>query len=502
MVLKREKRAIRKILLVVPPTILPMSTGRTSQPPLGVAYLAASLERDGFEVSILDSICEGFERTRSLDGQRYAYGLDVDEIVSRIANGPRPDVVGISCISSLQYGFARKIGKSLAGLPSPPVLAIGGAHASALPKEVVTDSAFDIAVIGEAENTFPQVLKCLSNGDYSAIGNIEGIVLKTESGIMRTPGVGIVGDLDSIPFPARHLLPMERYAMLRAPHDATVRNWPATTVITSRGCPAQCSFCSIHNTMGNAYRTRSVESVIAELIELKDKWGIKEIQFEDDNLTLNRERARKLFQAMIDEKLNLTWSTPNGIALWTLEPEIIDLMAASGCHKLNFAVESGVQRVLDEVICKPLKLEKVPALLDRARKNNITVHTFFVIGFPRETRSEIMETVRFAAKLNSDSTNFFIATPYPGTPLYNEAKANGLLPKDFSFDGLDINIGTIEHPEISPGELTALVAREDAKMRFKRALRPVNLRRTLKRVVQDPVRVVNYFRRLASMGRN
>lgn len=480
------------MFLVVPPMILPRSAGRTSQVPLGAAYLAAALESAGFEASILDATCEGFEQVRSLSGGRYSYGLAVQEIASRVLDAS-PDVVGVSCTSSLQYGYARAIAQELRREQSPPLLAVGGAHASALPEQVVGTELFDIAVIGEADETFPRALKAIEEEDADSLATIPGLCFQIAGETIRTPGVGMVEDLEALPLPARHLLPMERYAELEAWHDATVRNTPVTQVITSRGCPAKCSFCSVHNTMGGKYRVRSVSSVIAELTELKDAFGIREIQFEDDNLTLDRRRARELFQAMIDSDLGLTWSTPNGIAMWTLEPDMIDLMAQSGCHKLNFAVESGVQRVLDDVIRKPLRLEKVPALIDRARRNGITVHTFFVVGFPGETRKEMGRTFRYARSLDSDSTSFFIATPYPGTPLYEDCLERNLLSKAFTFDGLDVNEGVIEHPEISAADLTALVAREDAAMRLRRMLRPVNFRRSLRRVMREPRRLTGYL---------
>jgi radical SAM superfamily enzyme YgiQ (UPF0313 family) len=227
--------------------------------------------------------------------------------------------------------------------------------------------------------------------------------------------------------------------------------------------------------------------------ELRERWGIQEIQFEDDNLTLDREFARGLFRAMIDEKLDMSWSVPNGVALWNLEPDIIDLMAESGCYKVIYAVESGVQRVLDDVIGKPLKLDKVQPLIERARANGLVIQTLFVVGFPRETRAEMVETFRCARRTDSDWTSIFIATPYPGTPLYKEALEKGLLRKGFSFDRLDVRYGVIDHPEISAQKLTAWVAREEAKIRLKKYMKPANFRRAVRRVMDDPNLLVGYI---------
>jgi len=489
-----SKHSTKKILLLTPPMIAPDSVGRVAELPLGPAYLAASLEKNGHDVSVLDCIAEGFENINAYPGNRYTYGLNFVDIISRI-DSIKPDVLGIGCPSSVQFPFANEIAHRARNLEKPPLIVIGGPHVSALPKETAITDVFDLITIGEAEETLPVALKLIESDEIEELVKIPGLCFTAKDELILTEGSGIVSDLDSLPLPARHLFPMDKYAEIQesASHDATFAKWPFTQVITSRGCPGACSFCSVATIAGSNYRSRSVDLVIDEIVELREKYGIKEVQFEDDNITLENRRAKRLFRAMISETPDMTWSAPNGVALWALDEDLIELMAKSGCYKLIMAIESGVQRVLDDVINKPLKLEKVGPLIASARKHGLKIHTLFVVGFPRETKEEIEQTLKYAQSLKADWTSIFIATPYPGTPLYKECIENGLLPENFSYDMLDVRNPVIEHPEVSHEELLAMISRVDVKTRLKRYTKPSHLGHAIKRVAQDPRRVGGYI---------
>lgn len=155
-------------------------------------------------------------------------------------------------------------------------------------------------------------------------------------------------------------------------------------IITSRGCPAKCTFCSAYKVWGNRYRLRSVDNVIEEMRLLRDRYGVEELMFEDDNVTANPKRAKELFSRMIEEGFNFIWDTPNGVGVWSMDEEMLDLMKQSGCIKLNFPVESGSQYVLSNIIQKPLKLKKVVKLTEYCRKISLDYGMFLVIGMPGE----------------------------------------------------------------------------------------------------------------------
>jgi len=252
-------------------------------------------------------------------------------------------------------------------------------------------------------------------------------------------------------------------------------------MITSRGCPGKCVFCSIHAIWGKKYRPRSVDNIIREIKQIVNAYQIEELHFEDDNLTFDKERARDLFTAIKQEIPDLRWGAPNGIALWTLDETLIKLMAESGCRFVTLAIESGNQRVLKEVIKKPVKLERIKHIISMMKKNRIRADGMFVIGLPGETIAEIEETIDFALKLDLPDISFFIATPYPATELYDNCKEKGLLSDDYTLAGLQVHKRAfINTDEFSAEDIIRL--RKEAIDRF-----------LISRLKQGPVNWSKYY---------
>ena len=195
-----------------------------------------------------------------------------------------------------------------------------------------------------------------------------------------------------------------------------------------------------------------------ELKQLKERYGIQEIMFEDDNLTLNPARAEAIFDSMINEKLDLEWDTPNGVAAWTLTEGLIDKMKRSGCRTINFAIESGNQHVLDMIIKKPLNIEKVKPLVRYAQKIGLNVGIFLVIGTPGETEEQMWESFRMAEELGIYTPHISIATPYPGSELYALCKERNLLRQDFSLNDLYIRGFAISGSEFENTKLRKIFA--------------------------------------------
>ncbi|MDO8688444.1 MAG: cobalamin-dependent protein, partial [Dehalococcoidia bacterium] len=394
---------VRKVLLVQPPcTIAPRYT-KEIQPPLGLAYVAACLEQD-YDVRILDAACDGWEVETKDENGLITYGLSFDRIGSHIAEF-NPDVVGVSCLFSMQHRNAHKVCQVARDVNRDILTVMGGAHPTALPDQTLQDPNVDFVVLGEGEYSTKELLDCLRDGkDFSSI---DGIGFKRDGGVIVNPKTRFIADLDAIPFPARHLLPMDKYFTINLPHGVSSRYSPNTPVITSRGCPARCIFCSIHSVWGHKFRARSVDNIIVELRQLKETYGIREIQFEDDNLTFDRKRASALFRRMTSEKLDLAWTTPNGVALWRLDKELLLEMKESGCYALCLAVESGDQEFLSKTIHKPLRLDRVEELTRWIRRYGFETTAFFVVGFPNETREQLMNTFRFASALDVENAGFY-----------------------------------------------------------------------------------------------
>jgi len=321
--------------------------------------------------------------------------------------------------------------------------------------------------------------------------DINGIAyLKGKETIITSPR-HVIQDLDSLPFPARHLLPMNEYYEA-ANTDVTIaeftNSW--TTMITSRGCPYKCIFCSIHIVMGRKWRPRSPENVVNEIEQLVYKFNIKQIGFEDDNMTLNRDRMATICDLIIERGLDIEWIARNGVRADTLDEIVLKKIKKSGGKTLWLAPESGVQNVVDEIIKKQLDLKKVEEVVKLSKKVGLTVGCYFVIGLPGETKEDIINTINYARKLRrlgADHFDFNIATPYYGTELYELAKVKGYL-REFSNEYLSTLEPHIETPEFTIDEI------RDLRKKAKRAILPPLISyENLLRVLNNPKEIMNYI---------
>jgi magnesium-protoporphyrin IX monomethyl ester (oxidative) cyclase len=477
------KRGIQKILLIRPPLTISSYESKSLVCPLGLGYVASVLE-NSYEVRILDCLAEGFDN--ELRNDRFiTYGTSLKDIKSKIEEF-RPDIVGVSCLFSMQFCHALSVCQIAKEVDPGLITIMGGNHPSASPEGVLENLAVDFVVIGEAEESIIQLLEAIEkNGDFSLI---DGLGYKENNNIIINPKIRFIHDLDNISFPSRHLLPMEIYFKINRPHGMDARGSPNTNIITSRGCPARCIFCSIHTVFGSGYRARTPENVLAEIELLKREYGIKEIQFEDDNLTLDKERAKRIFTGMIEKNMNIAWTTPNGVALWALDDEIIKLMKESGCWHLALGIESGDQEVLEKIIGKPLRLEKIKSLIEQMARLKIRTTSFFVLGFPGESAEQMKKTLKFAASLPTDDINFYFATPYPGTRLCRISKEQNLLKPDFNLADLKVSEVNILPRDISVSQLKRMVAKAILLFRLKRLLkRPhIFIFKWLRRFIKEP----------------
>jgi len=417
---------LNKVLLIQPPFTLLEHEVPSIVPPLGLAYIAAVLEREGYDVTVLDAVVEDPVRKR-IDGNFFNIGLSFEKILKEIER-KRPSVVGVSCLFSSQSHNAQRVAGLVKEVDDSIAVIFGGAHPSSIPHIVLQDGNVDFVVIGEGERTFLELLSELERGS-SAPSKIRGIAFRRGKEVVRTQPQEYIKNLDFLPFPARHLLPMEKYLKQRTLHGSDVVRPPATTMITSRGCPFNCVFCSIHTVFGWQWRSRSPGNVVDEIEALANDFGVREIHFEDDNLTFDAGRMQRIADEIVERGLDIKWTTPNGVAVWTLDKTTLVKMKESGCYKLCFGIESGDVGTL-KFIRKPLSLERARSVIKTAKEVGIWTHAFFVIGFPFEPLSSINKTLDFAKSSGVDFANFFIATPYPGTDLYKIMVENGFIPNE------------------------------------------------------------------------
>lgn len=428
-------KKVKKVMLFIPPVFtFKQNVDVNPMPPLGLAYLGAVLESRDIEVKIFDCLVEGWDNRVEMGDDIIRIGTPFS-LVEKMIEEYKPDIVGVNSLFTTQRKNAHQICTLAKKVNGSIVTVMGGSHPTVLADLVLKDENVDFAVLGEGEETIIDLVDFIEG--KKDISSLDGIGYREKDEIKIIPKTRFIEDLDKLPFPARHLLNMEKYFGLKASHG-TRKKKRFSPIVTSRGCPASCTFCSAHKAWGKRFRYRSAENVIAEMKHIKDQYGIEEIMFEDDNVTLNVKRAGKLFDLMVEEKLNLVWDTPNGIAAWTLNEELIRKMKKSGCYKLNFPIETGNQYVMDNIIKKPVNLDKVKPLVSYARKIGLDLTLFFVIGMPGETEDQIWDSFRLSKEMDVYFPHISIATPYPGSELYDLCVEEKYLGDDFSLDDLFI----------------------------------------------------------------
>ncbi len=386
-----------QILLLSPPTISAVkAVVGTTGPPLGLAYLA-SMVRDEHDVRIVDSLAED-----------YNYG-DVKRIIKKYD----PDVVGITSTTSM-IPDAYAIAKMAKRYNENVKIVMGGPHVTFLPERTFQECPYiDFIVRGEGELTFRELIDSLERDRDPS--NILGLSINLRDKVRNNPPRPLIKDIDTIPMPSYDLLPMEKYQ---------ANGVRFGTVMTSRGCPFNCAFCSSSLQFGKRWRGHSDSRVIEELKHLHEKYRIREIEFLDDTFTLNKHRAIRIARRIVKEGLDISWSASSRVDTFT--EEVAEAMKKSGCHTIYFGIESGSRKTLN-FIGKGITPEQSISAVKKAKRHKLRALGSFVIGFPEETKEDIKKTIKFSKKVGVDFAQFTIATPYPGTRLWKYASAKKLI---------------------------------------------------------------------------
>ena len=480
-----------RICLINPPRIQPKLWGKPSvAQPLDIAYVAALLEKQ-HKVYIIDAPTEGWKILEEIDGTKYRQGLPNKEIAVRIRH-LSPDVVGITIPFSGWWKPASEVASIVKTIDKEIVTVLNGLHSSARPADCLAHPQIDFVVVGEPEQTMFELANVLEQGNTAGLEKVKGIGFRRRNGETKiTPPRPAIQDLDSLPFPARHLLPMELYfaAVKESPLRGEISK-PWTVMITSRGCPHNCVFCSSNVVMGRKWRSRSPQNVVDEIEQLVHTFHIKQIDFNDDNMTLDKKRMETICKLVVNKKLNIEWYNPTGVRADTLDENLLAGMKKAGCKKIRLAPESGVQRVVDRIIKKNQNLKEVEKAVVLSKKAGIKVGCFFVIGFIGETKEDMKETINYAYKLRqlgADSFIFSIAAPLYGTELYEQAKRSGFLRDCFSDEALAAAEPLIETPEFTARELRELCAQANL-------VNHTVTRDKLIKAIRDPRKAVSFIR--------
>jgi len=444
-------------------------------------YLAAFLRKNNFaDVAILDASAKN--SVSRWDGDFFKIGTADESLREEIA-AYAPDVVGISAMFTINSKGAHDTAAIVKSInPNIPVL-VGGAHASAFPEWILRDVSVDYVVKGEGEITLLEFLKAWTeSGDVSGV---HGLVYRKGGEICSAPKREFCRDLDAFPFPARDLVDMRIY--LDEYYNRThAMSPPRATVVTSRGCPYNCIFCSIQSLWCRSYRARSPKNVVDEIEFLVSKYGVKEIAFFDDNLSFYRNRMAEICDEIFRRGLDIKWCTPNGIAIWTLDEELLRKMRRSGCYKLTFGIETGSLRTQKFIRKEQVDLDKAKEIIRLCSRIGIWTHSPFIIGFPYETLEDIRATIDYALTCGLDMATFFIATPYPGTDLYDIYRREGLLPsmgKESSLEWLGaVGRAMADTKHFTRAEIETMVNQAQRKVFVRLALRFLNPFRFLRKL--------------------
>lgn len=399
--------------------------------PFFLAYAAALLEEDGFEVLLVDAIAEK---------------ISEEQFVRKIeAFGPDLILLEVSTISiAVDLALAKKLRKKLSRSVK---LALCGLHALMYKTNFLEENqSVDFVLFGEYEYTIQELIVALTDG--KPLGDIGGLIFRLSSGeVVKNPRRPLISDLDKLPWPARHFLPIFNY------HDEPGSiPTPSVQIWTSRGCPFKCIYCAWPQIMygDNSYRTRRPARVVDEIEWLIDRWGFKSFYIDDDTFNIGKERVLEFCRLLRERHVNVPWAAMARAD--KMDREMLEEMVKSGLAAIKYGVESASQELIDRS-GKNLDLQQALRVIKMTREMGVKFHLTFMFGLPGETEKTIEETIRMARELDPESLQFTICTPFPGSAYYYLLEKEGcILTRDWSrYDGYSTSV--IRSEDLGPGEL-------------------------------------------------
>jgi radical SAM superfamily enzyme YgiQ (UPF0313 family) len=433
------------VLLVIPnPYNTKGINETTNEQNLGVLYIGTVLKVNGFRVKILDA---------------KVLGLKNKEILNKVKEC-RPRLIGIT-MPSISYRVVKDLCTGIRELDRSIKILLGGAHPTSLPKETLEDFDVDAVVKGEGEFAVLEIANNIKN-NRTPFKNVQGVAYKYEKDICWNLSRPIKMDINSYPFPDYSLLPPFKLYKRR-----TKRN-PAVPILTSRGCPFKCTFCS-KDVYKQIFLPRSPENVLAEIHYLVNQLAVKQIDIIDDNFLVDRKRAKQILEKIVEYEFNLSIYLQSGIRVNSIDEDMTLLMKKAGVYRVAFGIETGDNAIL-KTIKKEINIDEIKKAVSYIRKAGLRIDCFFMIGLPGDDPTSMQKTIDLAKELNPNTATFSMVLPFPGTELYQQVKREGKLYTDARY-GVDAGYYMTKVNYILPG----MKEKEILKF-FKKAYREFYLR--------------------------
>jgi anaerobic magnesium-protoporphyrin IX monomethyl ester cyclase len=444
-------------------------------PSMGAAYIAGILDTHNYPVLILDLNIDNND--------------DFDEIGHKLERYDF-DIIGITGLIT-QYDYIKRLTYLLKSLHPGKKIIIGGFIGSTVPELLLTRTKADVIVIGEGEVTIIELLQAIETG--CDLSHVNGIAFNRDGSIVVTGKRDLITDIDSIPFPAWDMFPIQQYMDTFAAHYNQERIMP---ILTSRGCPFDCTFC--YDSFGKKTRYRSPENVVSEMKALKSKYNITRLIIYDETFTVNRKRAISICNLMIKENLNIKWECSGRVNC--IDEELLVILKAAGLTTILYGIESGSQKMLD-VMRKGVTVEQSRRAIRMTKKAGVNMHTPLMLGFPGETEQTIAESVNFFLRENivGIAGTIYFPTPHPGSELWEYALSKGLIE---DAEDYIMNLGDFTSLQINMTDMPDQKLIQMKQAAEKRIFWRYFLRNSYKLPLQiiNQIKVVGFQKTLASIG--
>lgn len=425
-----------EVLLIIPPfNYGELSEAGPVYPSIGVLYVAAVLEKEGYEVGIIDMFAEGYQENK----------------LKSFLNDDELKIVGFSCVSAT-FKICLKMLRLVKKLRPEVKTLVGGPHVTVLTEQAMKNDCIDFGVLGEGDYTSLELVNYLIKGE-GVLKNIKGICFKDKDRLVMTDKRPFIKNLDELPFPAYHLLPMDKYRS----YGVFDSGRKTASMITSRGCPFKCIYCCSSKLFGGKWRSMSAEKAIEHIKKLHDEFGVEHIYFQDDEFTVDHQRVMDICDWMIENTPDLTWECLTRVS--HVNDKLLERMSEAGCQSIMYGIEVGYSSGLKR-IKKGITLKQAIDAINLTKEHCMLAKASFIIGFPWESRKEVKQTIDFAVSLDADYSFFTILCPFPTTEVYEQIKEERLFIDNFSFDmysGMPAPESLVKTRHLSSEELVNLM---------------------------------------------